>query len=273
LPEAWLIANDIKVPYSRQFNLGVRQVVGSYIGSATYAGVRGYDNPVLNWANFGLDTLGRCCTNFNAGAHGFSNFIYSTNDGRTYYDALQLQLDRPYHRASMDELGWGFGLAYSLSRQSVSGTDNVGDLFAFPNAQGIPKHAATNNERHHLVANFVTDLPYLFGTQFSGLMTLGGQYTLDVGCPGRFCGTGYVPNGFQVPGTFPYREVNLRLRKNFFSLGTARSFGITLDLFNAFNDDNLGCYDTGNGTSPNFGRAGCTVSDARHVQLGAQVDF
>ena len=273
LPEAWLLANDIKIPYSHQFNLGVRQVMGEFVGSATYAGVRGFDQPVLNWANFGLDTASRCCTSFNAGAHGFSNFIYSTNDARTWYDALQLQLDRPYRRASMSALGWGFGLAYSLASQSIAGTDNLGDQFSFPNAAGIPKHASNNNERHHLVANAITDLPYLAGTQLSALLTLGGEYTLDVGCPGRFCGPGYVRNGFQVPGTFPYRTLDLRLRKNFFSVGTAKSLGVTLDLFNALNDDNLGCYDTGNGTSPNFGHAGCVVSDARHVQLGGQVNF
>ena len=273
LPEAWLISSDIKVPYTHQFNVGVRQVMGDFVGTATYAGVRGYDIPVLNWANFGLNPDGSCCTSFNAGAHGFSNFIYSNNDGKTWYDALQLQLDRPYHRATMQDLGWGFGLAYSYAKQSVSGVDNLGDEFAFPNTIGIPKHATTGNEKHHLVANVITDVPYLFGTQFSAIGTFGGAYTLDVGCPGRFCGNSYIPNGFTVPGTFPYREVDARLRKNFLSLGTAKSFGVTVDVFNVFNRDNLGCYDTGSPTSKTFGNANCTVSDARHVQLGAQVDF
>ena len=51
---------------------------------------------MLNWANFGVDAQGRCCTSFNAGAHGFSNFIYSTNDAKTWYDAVIFQVNRNY---------------------------------------------------------------------------------------------------------------------------------------------------------------------------------
>lgn len=275
LPEAWLFSSDMKVPYSHQYNLGIRQVVGDFIGSLTWAGVRGYDMLALNWANFALNPNGSCCApSFNAAAHGFSNFIYSTNDVRTWYDAIQVQVDRPYHRATLQSFGWGAGLAFSHGKQYVSGLDNLGgDPFAFPNTLNIPKHATANNEKNHLVVNFITDVPYLFGTQFSGIGTFGGAYTLDVGCPGRFCGPKYIPNGFTVPGTFPFQEVDLRLRKNFINFGNTKAFGLTVDVFNAFNRDNLGCYDTGDPTSKTFGNASCTVSDARHVQLGAQVDF
>jgi len=53
----------------------------------------------------------------------------------------------------------------------------------------------------------------------------------------------------------------------------------TLDLFNAFNKDNLGCYDTGarlNGdgsVNKNFGTANCVTTDGRRVQFGAAYDF
>lgn len=287
LPEAWLIDKNIKVPNSRQFNLGLRQVVGDWTMSATYAGVRGLDQVTLNFGNSGVKADGTCCgPGFNTGAVGFSNFIYSTSEGKTWYDALQVQIDRPYRRATLESIGWGAGLAYTYANRSVQGMDNLGDLFEFPTAASIPKHpssagnnALSGDEKHRLVINGITDLPYLFGIQLSGLGTFGGKYTQDVGCPGRFCPTAYERGGFTVPGLFPYQTINLRIRKDFLNLGSAKNFGLTLDVFNALNRDNLGCYDTGarlngDGTvNQNFGKANCVVTDARRLQVGAQYDF
>lgn len=277
-PEAWLIDSEAKVPHSKQMSVGVRQLLGEFAISATYANVKGEDQMVLNWANIGLNADGRCCRDFNLGAHGFSNFIYSTNDKETWYDAIQVQVDRPYRRASASSIGWGVGLAYTYAERSLQGVDGLNDDFAFPNAKGIPKHPA-NDEKQRVVANWITDLPYAFGIQFSGLMTLGGKYRQDVGCPGRFCGVGsagnaYERGGFTVPGTFPYRNVDVRLRKDFPNFGrTAMAFGFTLDVFNALNRDNFGCYATGNRTDANFGKPDCVVTDARRYQLGAELDF
>ena len=270
-PEAWLIDSKAKVPKSNQWNIGIRQVIDEYTVSATYAAVRGVDQMTLSWANFGLKPDGSCCTSFDIGAHGFNNFIYSTNDAKTWYDALQIQADRPYRRAAESEIGWGAGLAYTYATRSVSGVDNLGDVFAFPNTLGIPKHPA-NDEQQRVVANFIVDVPYLFGIQLSGLVTLGGKYRIDVGCPGRFCGAGYERGGFTVPGMFPYQNVDLRLRKDFAKIGR-NSFALTVDAFNAFNRNNLGCYNTGNRTDANFGTAGCVVTDARRFQLGAEYTF
>ncbi|NUQ20906.1 MAG: hypothetical protein HOQ09_08085, partial [Gemmatimonadaceae bacterium] len=218
------------------------------------------------------------CTSFNLGPHGFSNFIYSANNKTNWYNSLQLQVERPYLRPDPARIGWGFGLAYTYATRQVQGVDNVADDFAFPNAQGIPKHPS-NDEKHRVVTNFITDLPYLWGIQMSGLATLGGKYRQDVGCPGRFCGIGtagnaYERGAFTVPGTFPYRNLDLRFRKDFPSFGrNATSYGVTLDIFNATNRNNFGCYETGDRTSKNFGQPSCVVTDARRYQLGAELNF
>ena len=116
-------------------------------------------------------------------------------------------------------------------------------------------------------------------------LTIGDQLELpsdrsqDVGCPARFCGIGTTGNqyqlgGFSVPGTFPYRDVDMRLRKDLPPMGRSRTaLGLTLDVFNLLNRDNLGCYNTGNRTDKNFGQATCVVSDARRYQLGAELNF
>ena len=277
-PEAWLIDNEAKVPKSKQWNVGVRHLFGDYAASLTYANVIGEDQMVLNWANFGVNAQGRCCTSFDLAPHGFSNFIYSSNEKKTWYEAIQLQLDRPYRRASISSFGWGAGLAYTYATRELEGVDGLNDDFAFPAARFIPRHPS-NDEKHRIVANWITDMPYLFGIQFSGLATLGGKYKQDVGCPGRFCGEGttgnaYERGGFTVPGTFPYRNVDMRFRKDFPTFGrTPVVFGITFDLFNAFNRDNFGCYRTGDRNATDFGTPGCVVTDARRYQLGAELDF
>jgi hypothetical protein len=114
--------------------------------------VRGYDILTLNWANFGLNPNGTCCISFDLAPHGFSNFIYSTNDAKTWYDALQVTFERPYRRLTEEEVGWGFGIAYTYSSRALEGVDNLGDLFAFPNTANIPEHPS-NDEKHRLVAN------------------------------------------------------------------------------------------------------------------------
>ena len=287
-PEAWFIDNEMKVPKSTHYNLGVRHILRDYAVSVSYVGVRGEDLLALNWANFGLNpTTGRCCVSFDIGAHGFSNFIYSTNDVKTWYDAVVLNLERPYQRPSPRSIGWGGGISYTHSSRHLSGVDNLGDLFAFPNTIGIPKHPS-NDEKDRVVANWIVDAPYLYGIQFSGIATFGGKYRLDVGCPTRFCGEGTTGNqfergGFTVPGTFPYRNIDFRLRKDFPQLAQTR-VGLLFDVFNALNRDNFGCYRVGNrdetinvGTPPApvnvFGKPNCVVSDGRRYQLGAEINF
>ncbi len=276
-PEAWLIDKDVKLPKSRQWNLGVRQILGDFAVSATYAGVRGVDQLTLNWAQIGLNPNGSCCDfSFDLGSHGFSNFIYSANDAKTWYDALQIQIDRPYRRAALNRVGWGAGLAYTYAERSLEGVDGLGDLFAFPNATNIPKHPS-NDEKHRIVTNGIVDLPFLYGLQVSGILTLGGKYRVDVGCPARFCGSGttgnqYERGAFTVPGTFPYRNLDLRLRKDFPALGRT-TFGLTVDIFNAFNRDNFGCFRTGDRNATDFGTPGCVVTDARRAQLGVEINF
>ena len=125
VPEAWLIDKDVKVPKSRQWNVGIRRLLGDVVISAAYAGVRGVDQLALNWAQFALNPNGTCCQSFNLAVHGFSNFIYSTNDVKTWYDALQINVDRLYRR-STERFGWGAGVAYTYAVRSVQGADNPG---------------------------------------------------------------------------------------------------------------------------------------------------
>jgi hypothetical protein len=278
LPEAWFIDNKAKVPRSKQMSLGVRQLIGDLAATVTYANVKGENQTALNWARAGLNPDGSCCVFFDLGPYGYSEFIYMTNDKKTWYNAIQLQLDRPYRKPDPQAIGWGAGLAWSYATRYVQGADGLTDEFDFPTSLSIPKHPA-NDEKQRLVANWITDLPYLFGIQFSGLATFGGKYRQDVGCPARFCGFGTTGNkfergGFTVPGTFPYRNVDIRFRKDFPNFGRSQTaFGVTLDVFNATNHNNWGNYNTGNRDDANFGQPTILVTDPRRYQVGLELNF
>ncbi len=272
LGEVWLIPNKAKVPKSTQWNIGVRHAFGSVVASVAYAGVRGRDQLVFSWANikwnnFGTD-FSACCDFSRTPFHGFSNILYATNSGRTWYDALQVQITRPYKKTG--KWGWGAGLAFTNATRSVSGVDNPGEQFAFPGVNVIPKHP-TNDEKSHVTANWTLDVPFAYGVQFSGLINMGTGARQDLS--GRFDPKNWKPGAVTLPqsnfplfpGAWAYRNVDLRLRKDFpaFSGG---SLGVTADLFNAFNYQNFGC--TNGGTTPN-----CVVSDPRRLQLGAEYTF
>ena len=186
---------------------------------------------------------------------------------KTWYDALQVQITRPYRNTG--KWGWGGGLTFTSGQRSVSGNDNPDDLLAFPQSQFIPKHP-TNDEKSRVVANWIMDLPFAYGIQFGGLMTLGSGPRYDIG--GRFSPAGWRPGGFSppqypfiIPGAWAYRDVDLRLSKDFPSVGKG-TVSVTLDVFNVFNFQNFTYY-SGNPTPTGL------LSDPRRVQLGATYHF
>src|SRR6266571_3252691 len=275
--ELWLMNNDLKVPKTTQWSFGVRQLLGEFAGTVTYAAQRGTDQFTWQVAAGGLNANGTCCNfPFNWGAHGIASVIYSSNDVKTWYDAVSLQLEKVYSRPDLNAFGWGAGVTYTFATRYLQGEDNLGDTFAFPQAFTIKKHAAPNNEKHRIVANWITDMPWAFGIEWSGLLMLGGKYTLDAGCQ-RFCPV-FERGGFTVPGTFPYQNLDMRFRKDLPTFGRSPAqIGLTFDIFNALNHVNLTGYNTSlqaNGQpDPNFGKASGVATDARRYQLGAQINF
>ncbi|MGH9422270.1 MAG: TonB-dependent receptor domain-containing protein, partial [Thermoanaerobaculia bacterium] len=89
-PEVYLLNNDTKVPYSNMFNLGFRQTLGSWVGSVSYNGVRGYHG--FTWLSAAPDGL--CCQ---ALVPGLGNVIKSDPEGKRYwYNAFFLTMDKPF---------------------------------------------------------------------------------------------------------------------------------------------------------------------------------
>jgi hypothetical protein len=272
--EVKLLPNDLRPPKSNQFSFGVRQLLGSWAIQASYNATRSSNMLTFSWANIDFPCGNGSCFTFHA-VPGFSNILMATTDGKMWYDALQIKVDRPYHRSS-ERFGWGAGLAFTYAKRQTQGFN---DDFSFPNTSFYPKQPR-GDERTHVVANWVVDLPYLAGIQFGGLITLGSGTKLDVGdffaSPGNpppVLG-GFTPPkyGFIIPKAFAFRNVDFRLRKDFPSI-SGTTLAVTLDVFNVFNFQNLGGFNTFNPADVNFGKASNTISDPRRLQIGAEYKF
>ena len=206
--------------------------------------------------------------------------LVGNNNVHSWYDAMFLSLDRPYGRNELSKWGWGAGVAYTLSKSETEG----GDLFSFPGVLvgANKRHPTGNDQRHQIVANFVTDIPYLWGAQFSGFMTLGSGLPYNVVEYPRTSDNGQLQTFLGQQRSIWQKEVDFRLRKDFVAY-RGNNIGVTASVFNAFNTQNFGCYDGfkgGPGTDPgsinlnsHFGVPGCVTTDPRRFQFGVQYDF
>lgn len=264
-PEVKLIPNDLRPPKSRHLSAGIRRLFGDFAVEAAYTSIRSSNVFTFYWAN-----EDRPCGDFTCGVRhtvpGFSTILVATNNGKTWYDALQVKVDRPYR--SDGGVSWGAGLAYTLAQRQ---TEGFNDDFSFLNASHYPKQVR-NDERHRLVSHFLMDLPFAYGIQFSGVLTLGSGVPRDIG--DRFqpdtADAAFVPGGFDTP---TFKNLDLRLRKDFPALRGGR-FSVALDVFNAFNWQNLGDFETFNpADTANFGKARQVISDPRRFQLGIEYFF
>lgn len=263
-PEIYLLNNNTKPPYSNQWNLGVRQSLGNWVGSLSYNGVRGYHG--FTW----LSASGICCA---ALVPGYGNVIISDPNGKRYwYDGIFLTLDRPFVN------NWSFHLAYTHGDAKQTGND----LFSldYPSAAAYGKHDVPGSEKDRIVTNAIFGLPW--DMRFSTTITLGSGAAFNVQD---------FSQGFDLPAreiTRPFdrsiypektwgfadRSVDFHLEKDFRVAGSV-SVGVVGEIFNAFNWASYGCLDNfiGPGGNPNLGNPSCVINLPRREQVGLKINF
>jgi hypothetical protein len=263
-PEIYLLNNNTRPPYSNQWNLGFRQALGSWTGSLSYNGVRGYNG--FTW----LSASGICCQ---ALVPGYGNVIISDPEGKRYwYDGIFFTLDRPFTG------NWSFHLAYTHARAKQTGND----LFSldYPSAAAYGKHDVPGSERDRIVMNGIFGLPW--DIRFSTTISLGSGAAFNVLD---------FSQGFDLPArerTRPFdrtiypektwgfadRTVDFHLQKDF-RIGGDLSVSVVGEVFNAFNWASYGCLDNfiGPGGNTNFGNPNCTTNLGRREQVGLKFNF
>ena len=266
-PEVFMVNNHARPPKANHFSVGLRQALGSYLVSATYTGQRGTNGfafvRVTPWGGLGPN---------------YAQAFASTNELKNWYDALQVQVGR---QLILDRR-WGGSIAYTLAKSQVQGEYffALDDRYLRP--ANYPRWPASNDQRHTVVINALTWLPY--HVLFSTIMNFGSGFPysgLDVT---KGYGPGQRKTIFFRPPTYPFlgighvfatRDVDIRLRKDF-TVASGQRTGLQVDLFNAFNQANYGCFNVFlDGTvqaARNFGVPGC-AAEGRRVQIGLTYDL
>ena len=255
-PEVFLVENDTKVPYSNQWNLGVRQSFGQMVASLSYASVRSYNGFSYLWGK------GACCPVIDP---AYSNVLISSDDIRTWYDAVYVQLDRPY----TDESRYGFNLAYTFAEAEQIG----GDLFSLdkPTIADWPRYGTPGTQDHKLVANAIVGVPW--GVRLSGLLqySSGDRFRIHDWSNG-FCFNCYTPRTGEGPS---WTTLDLRADKGF-TFGQ-HTVGFVVEAFNIFNEERYQNFEDFNGPpsgNPNLGRPTAIVGGSqRRYQFGIRYGF
>jgi hypothetical protein len=265
-PEVFLVKNDMVPPRTLQMSVGLRHDIGAQRVTLSYNGLRGE-----NYMNF-----------IRASPWGggpsipYSTVFIADDRVKTWYNALQLQIQRPIQV----DTRWGGGLAYTLAKSEEQGQSQ--DIFwgfddRYPTVADRPRLLAPNDQRHAIVANAIVKLPadFLFSTIVnlaSGLAVNANDNSRGFGVDQRrtyiyqtptrpFLGIGHV---------FGYQNMDMRLEKGF-RMAQRSAASLNVDVFNVFNSDNFGCYNTDinppSAPNTNYGKAGC-AGLGRRLQVG-----
>ena len=259
--ELRLVPNNLQTPYTDQFSLGVRQRIWDLKTSLTFNHILGRDQIAYVPLNRTSVPNAGGFFDFIPMINGYGNAVAAFNKRKTKYNAIFLQVDKPYTKAS----GYGFGIAYTY----VINSKGFGYEFNFdvPNFAFLDYQPNAGDERHHLVVNGIVDLPW--GLRGSGLMTLASGVPAQV--------TDGETNGFGVNirrGNFGPRDtffqLDLRLMKEF-GVGPG-VFQLWAEVFNVFNTNNVGQSNICCGPSA-YGNPDTLFGPPRSLQLGAGYRF
>jgi len=240
------INNDIKVPYSDQFSLGIRNKLGDWNTSATVARVVSKDGFVFTlgnrfpngafWMNGGQP--------WGNGIPGFGSLIIGNSGIETRSTQVLLYAEKPYTQESR----WGATIAYTYTNANQN--RDINEHYAFDQAtiQDYPFILSNAAPKHRLVATAVVDGPW--GVTFSGKLTLATPTPEDGFIQAITAANGAnnlpvagIPSGgkrFVIGGPiWGYRDIDLAAIKNWHPFDNEVSLYARLDVLNVFNYKNF----------------------------------
>lgn len=176
--EWYLNNNDLKVPYSDQFSLGVRNIFGMFgadwNSEVALSYVRSYDGISIRLGNRRPDG-----SFFAPGASWgtpwgfdppFGRIVLVDNMIDTRTKSILAKLEKPYTTQS----GWGMTLAYTYTdAETNSAADGFPEIFAYPDTSWFGWLPVKGVAEHRLVGTGIWDGPW--GFVFSTKLTLESQ--------------------------------------------------------------------------------------------------
>ena len=271
----WVLPNKVKMPYSDQFDIGVRKRFGEIQTSLTYSHVESHNIFLFERANFfsngwmtrylTKDALGNVIGCTNGGDQWIQDFIPANNyaacpamngqltgfagklnrganNGKARLDALYLQIEKPFTNTST----WGFTEAFTLQRARTNvGQDFFGDeMFNGPYLNTYGWNYVPNVEKWRSVTSVNWRAPW--GITLSGVLTLSSgpafghlvaPWTGGQPAPdGACCGPANLAGVYFPHTTFGYKRLDLRVAKTFkMPWGHGQELTADFQAFNVFN--------------------------------------
>ena len=241
--EVFMVNNRLKMPYSDQFSLGMRNRLGTWNTGATVARVLSHDGFAYSLGNRlpngGFFQNGN--QPFGNGIPGFGSLIVGNSGIETRATQLLLSAEKPFSEQSR----WGATVAYTYT--SAKHNRDIIEHFAFDAATigDYPFILSNAAPRHRIVATGTLRGPW--GTTIAGKVSLATPTPKnDVACylaDGTFFPTGSkcTPAAGTPGDTLGYSSVDLQLTKNI-EFGDRTSLYVRFDLLNAFNAENFSDY-------------------------------
>ncbi len=287
--EIYAMNNNTKVPYNDQFDIGLRhQFEGNITASITASEILGHNlftwvlgdridnahgqppvpaSQVGQWCQYGNQYS---CAPWSYNLPGYGNFLISTDDSKSTYEALYFTVDKPYTRSS--HYGYSGTLTLTDAKADGNSTEFAFD-YADPSDTGM--HPAPGVDKLRFVGTFIQDLPY--GLQLSGELTLASGQPFDSISTTNPGGTvRIIPDGFYPKNGMAYQDLDLRLSKDF-ALPNGQVVTIDGQLYNVFDSVNRTYSGWGGGFNGGSGatREGdfATTGNPRTFQVGLKYKF
>ncbi|TPG39172.1 TonB-dependent receptor [Sphingomonas koreensis] len=254
-----ILNNNLKVPFSDQFSLGVRGRFGQFRAEMGYSHVISRDGFAFLLGNRapdgsffvpGGDTNSSASPPFGYAVPGYGSLIIGTNGVNTNLDQPYLKIDKDYTKASP----WSLDITYTFSLAEENRLFGEHYSLDYPSLYQYPYLRSTGAPKHRVIATGSADLP--LGFMLSGQLTLQsppyiyGTALANVPDPQNYPA---VPMTTQGKGKW-VKELDLALTKyvglGFLHQGT--QIRLRADVFNVFNTANYVGY-ISNANGADFG--------------------
>ncbi len=237
--EVDLIHNDLKIPYSDQFSLGMRNKLGDWNTSASIARVNSYNGFVFTLGNRypNGDFWQNRSQPWGNGLPGAGSLIIGGSGIETRSTQVLLSAEKPF----TEESKWGATFSYTFTHAKQN--RNIDEHYSFDQSsiKEYPFIVSNATPKHRLVATGSYAAPW--GLILAGKFVYSSvtPHTVDGSC---LAPPATYPNGSACrPVTYTlsgagFKSLDLQVTKNF-ELGQMGSMYLRLDMINITNEDNL----------------------------------
>lgn len=254
--ELTFINNDLKVPYSDQFSLGVRGKLGMWRPEIGYTHIASRDGFAWLLGNRRPDgTFFAPGTQFNTqpwgfAPPGFGAIILGTNGIKTDADSAYFKLEKDYTASSP----WSLNFVYTYTEATESRKSGEHYSLDYPSIYDYPTLRSTGVSKHRIVMAGSADLPWGL-TASAKLQLRSPVYVYGTNDQGPRVIEGDNKRPFILGDLWAFRQVDFALSKSIplHFVSSEAAMRVRVDVLNVFNTANFTSYND-DGKSPNFGQ-------------------